>query len=90
MNKTISIFGWDVEEKVMETLIYKMKTSCTPPVLHERMYIGAGANILEITERNILRMRENSIFFRICWEELQGTSQINMPLKSICEQNSIS
>ena len=72
MNKTISIFDWDVEEQVFKTLIYKMKTSCTPPDLHKMMYIGECKNTLEITERNILRMRENSIFFRICWEELQG------------------
>ena len=97
MNKTISIFGWDVEEQVMKTLIYTMKTSCTPPVLYNRMYIGAGPNTLEITERNILRMRENSIFFRICWEELQGCYEtvkpyLNYtpePAKGECEDNPI-
>ena len=40
MNKTISIFGWDVEEQVMETLIFTMKTSCTPSDLHKGVYIG--------------------------------------------------
>ena len=79
MNKTISIFGWDVEEQVMETLIFTMKTSCTPSDLHKGMYIGFGEHLLEITERNILRMRENSIFFRICWEELQGSYESVKP-----------
>ena len=68
----MSIFDINVEEQVMETLIFTMKTSCTPSELHKGMHIGFGEHILEITERNILRMRENSIFFRICWEELQG------------------
>ena len=68
----MSIFDINVEEQVMETLIFTMKTSCTPSELHKGMHIGFGEHLLEITERNILRMRENSIFFRICWEELQG------------------
>ena len=68
----MSIFDINVEEQVMETLIFKMKTGCTPSELHKGMHIGFGKHLLEITERNILRMRENSIFFRICWEELQG------------------
>ena len=97
MNKTISIFGWDVEEQVMKTLVYKMKTSCTPPDLHKRMYIGFGDSLLEITERNILRMRENSIFFRICWEELQGCYEsvkpymdyTPEPMKGKCENDPI-
>ena len=50
MNKTISIFGWDVEEQVMTTLIFRMKTSCTPSDLHKRMCIGFGDSMLEITE----------------------------------------
>lgn len=97
MNKTISIFGWDVEEQVMETLVFKMKTSCTPSDLYKRMYIGFGEHILEITERSILRMRENSIFFRICWEELQGCygtvkpymNYTPEPMKGKCENDPI-
>ena len=97
MNKTISIFGWDVEEQVMTTLIFRMKTSCTPSDLHKRMCIGFGDSMLEITERSILRMRENSIFFRICWEELQGCYEtvkpyLNYtpePMKGKCENDPI-
>ena len=97
MNKTISIFGWDVEEQVMTTLIFRMKTSCTPSDLHKRMCIGFGDSMLEITERSILRMRENSIFFRICWEELQGcydsvkpyANYTPEPMKGKCENDPI-
>ena len=97
MNKTISIFGWDVEERVMETLVFRMKTSCTPSDLHKRMCIGFGDSMLEITERSILRMRENSIFFRICWEELQGcydsvkpyANYTPEPMKGKCENDPI-
>ena len=97
MNKTISIFGWDVEEQVMTTLIFRMKTSCTSSDLHKRMCIGFGDSMLEITERSILRMRENSIFFRICWEELQGcydsvkpyANYTPEPMKGKCENDPI-
>ena len=72
LNRTISIFDKDVEEEVMEILIVKMKAGFSPSVVYSRMEIGALENVLYITERNILRMREESIFFTICWEELLG------------------
>ena len=72
LNRTISIFDKDVEEEVMEILILKMKAGFSPSVVYSRMEIGALENVLYITERNILRMREESIFFTICWEELLG------------------
>ena len=57
---------------MFERLILKMKAGFSPSVVYSRMKIGALDYVLEITERNILRMREKSIFFRICWEELLG------------------
>ena len=72
MNKTVSIFNINVEEEVMKIMIVKMKASFSPSAVYSRMKIGALDYVLEITERNILRMREKSIFFRICWEELLG------------------
>ena len=72
LNRTISIFDKDVEEEVMEILIVKMKAGFSPSAVYSRMELGAIENVLYITERNILRMREESIFFTICWEELLG------------------
>ena len=97
LNKTISIFGKDVEEEVMEILIVKMKAGFSPSAVYSRMELGAIENVLYITERNILRMREESIFFRICWEELLGCydtikpymSYIPKPVRGKCEDDPI-
>ena len=56
----------------MKIMIVKMKASFSPSAVYSRMKIGALDHTLEITERNILRIRKESVFFRICWEELLG------------------
>ena len=68
----MSILDLNVEEEVMKVMIYKMKASFSPSAVFSRMKIGALDHKLEITERNILRIRKESVFFRICWEELLG------------------
>ena len=68
----MSILDLNVEEEVMKVMIYKMKASFSPSAVFSRMKIGALDHTLEITERNILRIRKESVFFRICWEELLG------------------
>ena len=49
-----------------------MKAGLSPSAVYSRMKIGACGNVLEITERNILWMRKNSIFLKICWSSLLG------------------
>ena len=68
----MSILDLNVEEEVMKIMIVKMKASFSPSAVYSRMKIGALDHTLEITERNILRIRKESVFFRICWEELLG------------------
>ena len=70
LTKTVSIFNINVEEEVMKIMIVKMKASFSPSAVYSRMKIGELDHTLEITERNILRIRKESVFFRICWELL--------------------
>ena len=76
----------------MKIMIVKMKASFSPSAVYSRMKIGELDHTLEITERNILRIRKESVFFRICWELLGCYDTVKPymnyapePMKGKCE-----
>ena len=78
MNSTLRFLGLDIEQEMMSRFIFMMKMELEPDQLFEQVVIGqdfsdsGGKNCsIVMTKRCILKMREESVFIKICFQELR-------------------
>ena len=78
MNSTLHFLGLDIEQEMMSRFIFMMKMELEPDQLFEQVVIGqdfsdsGGKNCsIVMTKRCILKMREESVFIKICFQELR-------------------
>ena len=78
MNSTLEFLGLDIENEMMSRFIFMMKMELEPDQLFERVEIGqdfsdsGGKNCAVVmTKRCISKMREKSVFIKICFQELR-------------------
>ena len=78
VNLTLHFLGLDIEQEMMTRFIFMMKMGIDPDQLFEQVVIGqdfsdsGGKNCsIVMTKRCILKMREESLFIKICFQELR-------------------